>query len=110
MGQKLKIQPSLLLILLSLVQADAAADEANPEGLELAGMEGSNGTMPQSSLQSHSLGGDAYSEDEFEEAYHAVRPVLLSPSAALPSTYAPLLAPARCNVWCDATASRCHPL
>lgn len=36
-------------------------------------MEGTNGAGHVSGLQSHSLGGDAYSEDEYEEANSDVR-------------------------------------
>ena len=64
---------ALRILPFSWVQADAAAHEAKAEGLELPGPEGSNGTGPHSALHSHSLGGDAYSEDEFAEPYEDVR-------------------------------------
>ena len=79
------------------MQAHAAADQVEAEGSEIPIMEGTNGARPVSGLQSHSLSGDAYSEDEYEEASSDVR--LLMPSSHYSHTH--VWSTASCStVWC----------
>jgi len=50
------------------MQAEATAGDDEAGDSEVPVMEGANGTGNEPDLQSHSLAGDAYSEEEFEDA------------------------------------------
>ena len=68
LGRMLGFWLTAVFMLFFWVQAEAPAGEIRSGVLEVPIMDGTNGECPASSLHSHSLGGDAYSEDEFEEA------------------------------------------
>ena len=63
------------------VQAEAAAGEDEAGDSEVPVMEGANGTGNEPGLQLHSLGGDACSEEEFEDAPEDVS--FLSPTESI---------------------------
>ena len=71
---------TVMFLIFLRVQGEGAAGEDEAEGLEDLVAESHNGAGPKSGVQSHSLGGDACSEDEYEEAGDDVSswPLLIS--------------------------------
>ena len=65
---------TVMFLIVLRVQAEGAAGEDEAEGPEVSVAESHNGVGPKSGVQSHSLGGDACSEDSVAESHNGAGP------------------------------------